>query len=192
MPQPKPWSVISSREAVSTRIFNLRLDRAVNPRNGHESDFTVLESPDWVNVIALTRDRRMVLIRQYRFGTAEVTLEIPGGLIDPGDSPEEAALRELKEETGFRPSGQSAVRLLGKVAPNPAFMDNQLFIYLVQDVVPGPAELEASEDISVELVPLKDIPTLVRSGEIDHALVLNAFFWLIWENGGADLLANPL
>jgi len=176
-PEIKPWPVVSSNRVISTRIFDLRTDRALNPRTGRAHDFTVLESTDWVNVIALTPAREMVLIRQYRFGTGQVTLEIPGGLIDPGDTPAGAAVRELQEETGFRPG---RVREIGRVRPNPAFLNNTCYTFLVEDALrDGPARLEPAEDIAVELAPLEAIPELVRSGRIDHALVLNAFFWLL-------------
>ncbi len=171
----EPWPVIDSRTEVSTRIFSLRTDIARNPRNGLTHPFHILESPDWVNVIALTKAEEMVLIRQYRFGTREVTLEIPGGLIELGDTPQQAACRELREETGF--VGGRA-REIGRVKPNPAFLTNTCYTYLIEGVEPGERRhLDPAEDIAVELRPVADIPKLVASGEIDHALVLNAFFW---------------
>jgi 8-oxo-dGTP pyrophosphatase MutT (NUDIX family) len=171
----KPWPVVSSRTEIKTRIFNLRTDLARNPRSGLEGRFHVLESPDWVNVIAITPEQKIVLIRQYRFGTKSVSLEIPGGLISPGENPKETAVRELEEETGYRPG---RIELIGKVRPNPAILDNTCYTVLIEEAEPtGEMDLEPGEDISVELKPLDEMADLIKRGEIDHALVLNAFFW---------------
>ena len=172
---PRPWPILARRVDFSTRIFQVTTQTARNPRNGRERDFVVLDSPDWVNVVALTPRQEVVLIRQYRFGTGEVALEIPGGLIDPGDTPQGAAVRELMEETGYAPG---RVSLLGRLRPNPAFLNNTLYTYLVEDAVrAGEPRLDPGEDIGVELFPAADIPGLVASGRINHALVLNALFW---------------
>ena len=183
---PHPWPVISSKVELTTRIFNLRTDKARNPRTGQLHPFHILESPDWVNVIALTRSEEIVLIRQYRIGTGEVTLEIPGGLIEPGDTPAGAALRELKEETGFIPGPAAPPpRRIGSVKPNPAFLDNTCHTFLVEDVVPGGLqEMDPAEDITVELVPVPDLPGLVAGGRIDHGLVLNALYWWGLDRNG--------
>ncbi len=179
--EPKPWPRLSSRLELKTRIFELRTDTVLHPLTGGEHHFHVLESPDWVNVVAVTAAREMVLIRQYRHGTKEITLEIPGGLIEPGDTPQEAALRELREETGF---GPGRVRQIGWVRPNPAFLDNTCYTFIVEEAVPiGPPCLEADEDISVELRPIGDFKTLIDQGQITHSLVLNAFLWFWLDQG---------
>ena len=113
---PRPWRLISSHVERSFPIFNLIIDRAKSPRTHQVHDFYVLKSNDWVNVIPITRNRDVVLIRQYRHGTRDVTLEIPGGIIEENDSPEGAARRELLEETGYSDSGMIQ---LGLVHPNP-------------------------------------------------------------------------
>lgn len=171
---PKPWRVLSSRVNESFRIFNLRIDRAHSPRTRVAHDFYILESTDWVNVIPITAQGEVVLIRQYRHGTREVTLEIPGGIVEHGDSPEAAARRELVEETGFK---EREMILLGSVHPNPAFLTNRCFTFLARDVVRIQAqEQDDKEDIEVEVRPLEHVPQLIRQGEITHALVLAAFY----------------
>ncbi len=178
---PKPWEIISSAIHQDFRIFNLRIDRAVSPRTGKAHDFYILESLDWVNVIPLTREKEVVLIRQYRHGTREVTLEIPGGIVEEGDSPEEAARRELMEETGYRDSGMVA---LGLVHPNPAFLNNCCHTFLAEDVrLSGGQDQDEKEDIEVILRPLHEIPRLIQSGEITHSLVVAAFYRLFMERG---------
>jgi 8-oxo-dGTP pyrophosphatase MutT (NUDIX family) len=176
---PKPWKLISSRINESYRIFNLRADRALSPRTNEEHEFYILESADWVNVIPLTPQKKIVLIRQYRHGTQEITLEIPGGIVELNDSPEEAARRELREETGYR---EMEMILLGSVRPNPAFLDNWCYTYLALNVLSvGDQEQDEREDIEVLLRPVDEIPRLIRKGEINHSLVLAAFYHFFME-----------
>jgi ADP-ribose pyrophosphatase len=176
----KPWKILSSKVSADYKIFRIRVDEAVSPRTHASGAFYTLQSNHWVNVIPLTHDREVVMIRQYRHGSRRVTLEIPGGIVDEAD-PKEAAIRELFEETGYR--GQK-VSLLGSTNPNPAIFDNQCYTYLVEDAAKaGDAALEADEDIEVELVPLSSIPALIRDGTIDHALVIVAFHFFFQHNG---------
>jgi 8-oxo-dGTP pyrophosphatase MutT (NUDIX family) len=162
-------------------VFSVRADTARCPRTGQERDFYVLESPDWVNVIPLTADNKVVMVRQYRHGTREITLEIPGGLAAPGDSPEDAARRELLEETGYE--GDQLV-FLGSACPQPAILNNRSITYLAKDVhlvrVP---DLDDTEDIELVLVPLSEIPDLISSGDIDNAMVVLAFYWYFLREG---------
>lgn len=171
MPE-KSWTLVESREVADERIFRVRHDRYRLEPAGTERDFVVLDSPDWVNVAPLTGDGRLVLIRQYRHGIRRVTLEIPGGVIDHGEPPEEAAVRELKEETGYVPE---RVRPLGRVSPNPAFLDNHCYLFAAEGcrrlAEPTP---DPFERIEVVEVPLDEVPELVRREEICHGLVLNA------------------
>lgn len=172
----RPWEVLERSVEADFRIFTAEKQVAVSPRTGRQHQVVVLHSPDWVNVIALTERDEVVLVEQYRHGIAQVTLEIPGGMIDPGESPAVAGVRELREETGYE--GGEPI-LLGTVTPNPAFLSNVCHTILVRDARPvAEAQLDPGEDIAVRLVPRRDIPTLVRDGEITHALVVAAFHWL--------------
>ncbi len=177
--KPKPWPLISSRLERSFRIFDLRMDRSVSPRTGKEQEFIVLESAPWVNVIALNDREEVVLIRQYRHGIQEVTLEIPGGLADAEDDPLAAAKRELWEETGYQ--GEEWIDL-GYVHPNPAIQNNRCHTFLALGVKPaGDQSLDDKEDIVVVLTPLAEIPRLIREGGISHALVVCAFWRYFME-----------
>ena len=176
---PKPWKLISSQFNESYNIFNIRTDRSSSPRTDVAHDFYILESKDWVNVISLTPQKEVVLIRQYRHGIRDITLEIPGGILEKKDSPKEAAQRELREETGYQ---ESDIILLGDVHPNPAFLDNRCYTFLARDVFRvGKQEQDDKEDIEVLLRPLDEIPRLIQEGEITHSLVLAAFYRFYME-----------
>jgi len=155
------------------------MDRSLSPRTNREHDFYILESSDWVNVIPLTRQEEVILIRQYRHGIRGITLEIPGGIVEEGDSPEKTAQRELSEETGY---SASEMILMGNVHANPAFLNNRCYTYLAKDVFPsGEQKQEEKEDIEVVIKPLADIPVLIRKGEITHSLILAAFYRFYME-----------
>ncbi len=170
------WKKRSSKLLGDYRIFQLRRDRSRSPRTGKEHDFYVLDTGDWINVVPITSDGQIVLIRQYRHGTEEVTLEIPGGMVDNADgSPRDSAERELLEETGY--AADTFVHI-GTVTPNPAILNNRCHTYLAINARPvGPPQLDGSEDIEFELIDQNAIPHLVVSGRITHALVIAAFYF---------------
>ncbi|MFZ0449716.1 MAG: NUDIX hydrolase [Desulfatiglandaceae bacterium] len=177
---PKPWEVISTIRDKSYRVFALRKDTALSPRTGKTHDFFILESSSWVNVIPLTKDNQVVLVRQYRHGTGEVTLEIPGGLVENKDTPEQAAWRELAEETGY---GAEEMISLGFVFPNPAIQNNKCFTFLAKNAMQvGEQDQDGGEDIEILLKPLSEIPGLIRTGVISHSLVVAAFYRFFMEH----------
>ncbi len=173
---PKPWQKISSKQVGDHRIFRIRSDRLVSPRTSQEHDFVVIDCCNWVNVVALTPEQNVVMVEQYRHGSLTVELEIPGGMIDPRDaSPEAAAQRELREETGF--AGENP-RIIGEVFPNPAIMSNTCFTVTVENCrCVHPVEFDHGEDLVTRLVPARDIPELVAAGKIRHSLVVAALFY---------------
>jgi len=179
----KPWPCIRSQPNQSFRVFSIRTDTAISPRTGMEHGFYIIESMDWINIIPLTADHQVVMVRQYRHGSREVTLEIPGGLLDPGDTPEKAAVRELLEETGYQ---AEEVGKIGVVNPNPAIFSNRCYTFIARNVkkVRNPMP-DQTEDIEVALIPLSKIPELIRKGKIDHAIVIAAFhlYFLQFQGG---------
>jgi ADP-ribose pyrophosphatase len=172
---PKPWKTIRSQPAGDFRIFTIRSDRKLSPLTQEEHEFFVIDSVDWVNVIAVTPERELVMVEQYRHGSNRVELEIPGGMIDAADaSPEKAAERELREETGY--AGEPA-GVIGQILPNPAIMSNTCFTVLLENCRRRhPVEFDHSEDLVTRLVPLTEIPRLVAGGNIRHSLVVVALY----------------
>ena len=171
----KPWPLVHSQPGPSYRVFSIRTDTARSPRTGREHDFYILESADWVNVIPVTLDGQVVMVRQYRHGIREVTLEVPGGLVGLDDTPLEAARRELLEETGYE-AGE--IKLIGAAHPQPAVLNNRHLTFLATNVGQTMApHLDEGEDSEVVLVPLSEVQRKIAEGEITNGMVILAFYW---------------
>jgi 8-oxo-dGTP pyrophosphatase MutT (NUDIX family) len=166
------WEPLRRTTRHVTRVFDVDGVHYRHPVRGTEREFIVVRPPDWVNVVAVTGDERLVLVRQFRFGIDGFSLEIPGGVMEAGEDPVAAGLRELREETGY--AGKTA-RLLGSVHPNPAIQANRCHFVLVEDAARVHAsEWDADEEIEVTALPIEETLARARSGGITHALVLNA------------------
>ncbi len=167
---PQPWELIKQKAGPSLKVFDSRFEYRLNPRNGKELECLILDSKDWVNIVALTPSKDAVLVKQFRFGCASITIEIPGGVIDPGESHAEAAKRELREETGFSTNKWT---YLGASEPNPAILNNLCHHWLAEDVVLNhTVSPDDGEDITVITAGLEEIKEAVNSGRIRHALAI--------------------
>jgi 8-oxo-dGTP pyrophosphatase MutT (NUDIX family) len=169
----RSWKYLSSSEVADFRVVKIRRDRYLFHPAQRECDFVVCDSADWTMVIPITSDGRVVLIRQYRHGVREVVLEIPGGLLDDGESPEQAAVRELREETGYE---SESIRVLSRLLPNPSINNATMHVAVAEGCRPiARQNLDPLEQIEVVLRPLAEIPAMIASGELCHAQVIAAF-----------------
>jgi ADP-ribose pyrophosphatase len=178
-PPPK-WEILNDRSLHDCRVWELRERRYRHPKTGKEGDFFYLDSRDWVLVVARTRQGELLLIRQFRWGADELSWELPGGIIDPGEDPVTAGLRELREETGY-----SAVsgRLIGHARPNPAILNNYCHIVFVDGAEPHAGGTSWDEHEEIEVRPLAEATVLkwAKECKIGHALALNALLFYILD-----------
>ncbi len=171
------WKVNRTEQIADCRIFSVHRHFATPPGKAEDHDFYTLRPYNWVNVIPITEDGDVILIRQYRHGLHAVTLEVPGGMVDSHETESIlAADRELLEETGY--VAEKTI-FLGRNHPNPAIQGNYCDSFLAKNVrkIQEP-QFDTTEDIDLEIVPYKKIPSLIASGEISHALVIVAFYYL--------------
>jgi ADP-ribose pyrophosphatase len=165
---------VSTTDVADARVFRVRRVARRSTRTGETRDYHVIDAAPWVNVVATTPRGEVVLVRQERHGIEPPTLEVPGGMVDPGEDPAAAGVRELREETGY--AGSAPVPL-GWVHPNPAIQANRTFTYLVADAVPaGAPDPQDDEELEVVVVPLPVARDLVARGEITHALSVAALY----------------
>lgn len=171
------WKTLESKELLTAGLFRLRTDKCEMPDGRIMPRYYVMEFPDWVNIVPVTLDGKIILVEQYRHASGRVHLEIPGGSMDPksGEEPMRAAMRELAEETGYVPDD---IRLVGKHFPNPAMQNNAMWTYVgfgcrkLQEPTPDPYE-----DIRVVHLPVNEVYDKIRSGEIDHSIVVASLLY---------------
>lgn len=174
---PKVWPLIESERGENLMLFKVRYDHMQNPRTDKVFKRLILETRSWVNVVAYTAERELIVVRQFRFGAGELTTEIPGGVIDPGEEHGHAARRELREETGYTSSQWT---YLGCVQPNPAFHDNFCHHWLAEDCeLTDELDLDEGEDIRVRKLTEDQVRVGIKSGDIRHSLVLTALSHVI-------------
>lgn len=173
---PETWTRKQSKEVAACRVFKVREDFCERDSDAKKATFFVIENPDWVNVIALTADKQVVLIEQFRHGSEEIILEIPGGMLDENENKGTAAKRELLEETGY---SSDEFIFLGKSRPNPAINNNWIYHYAALNCEKtGETAFDEHESVITKLVPLAEVENLIKRGEITHSLAITGFYYL--------------
>jgi ADP-ribose pyrophosphatase len=165
----KTWKRNKHQLLQKTRILDVCEATDVSPYTDKVHDFVFIDCPGWVNLVPVTEQDEIVMIRQYRHGSQRVTLEIPGGMVDAGEEPITAAARECHEETGYAPH---TVHSLGELNPNPALFNNTLHTFYARvSQAKATAHVSETEKTEVALIPIHRLKALLLDGSIDHALV---------------------
>ena len=166
------WVPVESRKDRNYKLFSVHLNKNKSPRTGKIHEFQVLKSPDWVAIIPVTPNNELVMVKQYRHGIEQLSLEPPGGLVKDGQTPEQSAIEELEEETGYR---AKAFHLLGWMHPMPAILTNRFYVYLAEDATPtGILNPEETEEIETVLVPVSQIVDYIKTGKITCSVMIAA------------------
>ncbi|MCB5231085.1 MAG: NUDIX hydrolase [Sphaerochaetaceae bacterium] len=180
------WKTVRKKRVFSTPLFDITqvLRESTDGRSGN---FIEIDAPKWATVIPWFINEEgiasFVMVRQYRHGSNSVTVEFPAGIVEGNETPQQAALRELEEETGFIPTGK--VVELGSVSPNPAFMNNRVWFYLVEGVVKeGEKDFDPHEQLDTLILPVEEVLELMGTSEFDNGIMViaQAFFLRYAQN----------
>jgi 8-oxo-dGTP pyrophosphatase MutT (NUDIX family) len=178
---PSKWQVIQDDIHADCRIFEVHKRKMLRESDQKEGEFYVIETNDWVNVLAMTQEQEIILVRQFRYGTEQYSLEPPGGVIERGEDPIVAGQRELLEETGY--SGKNP-KIIGKVFANSAIMSNRChFLFLTDVEKSAEVSFDPHEELETVKVSIDKLKDLVQSGQISHSIGVNAVFHLMMELG---------
>jgi 8-oxo-dGTP pyrophosphatase MutT (NUDIX family) len=172
--QELTWKEENRKKVFDCRVFSIYESFCKSPQNELQT-FTVLDSADWaivVPVLETPEGKKFVMVWQWRHGSQAISLEFPGGVFEPGENPQEAAARELREETGYQPG---SIRKLGEFSPNPAIMANKVHFFIAEDLVnTGSQNLDADEFVAVELVSIEAVCRGMGCPPYIHALMGSA------------------
>ena len=181
---PLDWQPVNSKKIFSTRIFDINEIESRSPENDPATFFSI-HAADWVIVVPVIRDEKGVesflMVKQWRHGAEQLSVEFPGGVIDKGEKPAQAAARELLEETGYR-AGE--LTLAASISPNPAIMDNQCHIFFARNLIDThQLDLDDDEFVNTEAIPIAQVMEEMGHGLYIHALMTSALFFYIQKNG---------
>lgn len=173
---PDKWLIEKETLHAQCKIFDVYKRQCKHPETKKQGDFFLIKTGDWVQAIGLTADNELILIQQYRFGVDSLSWEIPGGVIDQGESPIDAAIRELKEETGY--VGTSAT-LLAHHWPNPAILNNTVYFVVIENCTDHQnVNWDINEEIKIKTTPLSNLDQMIDEGFFHHAITINSLFYL--------------
>jgi len=185
---PSKWKVIDDHMHADCRIFEVHKRKMLRESDQTEGDFYVIDTNDWVNVLAVTSNKEIILVRQFRYGTEQYSLEPPGGVVEKGEDPILAGQRELLEETGY--SGKNP-KIIGNVFPNAAIMSNQCHFLMISDAEKtNDVSFDPHEELQTSKVPISDLIELIKTRQISHSIGVNAIFHLLIEMGDQNSLSQ--
>ena len=169
-PIVEPWIVEKTEAGPDLILFHTRYDWVRSPHSRKGLRAIVLESPDWVNVVALTPENKILVVRQYRFGTRSASSEIPAGLIEPGETPAHAAARELAEETGYTSDDWTPT---GWIEANPAFLNNRCYLWLAKNAVKTlPTHMDETEEVYLDIMTEDQVRAEIAAGRMRNTYSL--------------------
>lgn len=184
-----PWELKEAKSLARFGVYEVLREVRMNPRDGREHSFCVQLSRDWATVVPVTSSGHVVLVRQFRPGSGEVTWEFPGGVVETGEDPADAVVRELEEESGFR---AGKVVRLGSFRPNPALIRNSLHVFLAADCQEsGARHFDDSEDLDTFVADVAEVDQMVQDGRIDHALMVAAWLTARRMFPGDEVIVTP-
>jgi 8-oxo-dGTP pyrophosphatase MutT (NUDIX family) len=183
MPKLGHWRLLEEKVTLQTPVFSALERRCLSPKDGKEKTFACLSAPHWANALAFTPEGKAILVRQFRHGTREVSLELPGGVVEEGQTPEEAARRELLEETGYK---AESLELLCSLKPNPALFGNSIHTFLAKSAVPtGRTDFDENEELDLVLAEEQELQAMILDGRVDHAMMVAAIGFYLAKRGQA-------
>ncbi len=166
------WEKRQTKSLVKTNIFEIQTTECFHPEKKVSHNFNTIRSSDWINVVAETTEGKIIMVKQHRLGTDEITIETPAGLIEKNEAPETAALRELQEETGHR---AEEIFLLKKLSANPAILSNHIWFYFAKGCTKTSSQnLDKAEDIEIAEYSRDEIITMIQDGRINHSIIVTA------------------
>jgi 8-oxo-dGTP pyrophosphatase MutT (NUDIX family) len=175
----KEWKCEKTEEVLSLNIFNILEKYYRHPNKNRTFKANILDAPDWVNIVGINDKSEILLIRQFRFGTESIELEIPGGIKGEQETPKDAALRELEEETGYR---AKTIKKIGSVAANPAFMNNECYTFIASlSNNKGVTNFDPNEIIEIEFASLRQVKTYLKDGKFRNAYCVIGLFWYLFR-----------
>ena len=178
------WKILHKKTVLSRAVFAINDLDCIHPSKNVDHIFSIIDAPDWINIVAVTNEGMLIFVQQHRLGTDTVTIETPAGMIEKDEDPLKAAERELAEETGYEAED---IILLKTLDANPAIMTNKIHFFLARGCTKKTEQkLDREEDITVFLYSIDDVCSMIHSGEIGHSIIVTALsLYLLSQYGPA-------
>lgn len=175
------WTLLDSKYIIQRPWATLRVDKLQLPNGNIKDEYYVLEYPTWVNMVAFTEDNQLLFVRQYRHGASKILIELPAGVVDEGEEPEEAARRELLEETGY---AFESIEYICQLYANPATSGNLTYTYVLKGGKKvQEQQLDSSEDIEVVVMGIAEAKQFLFDNNIGQSLHASALFYSFQKLG---------